>query len=247
MNTAEQEKQDALAIVTPMELLVAAAQKADPETLAKLLDVQLRWEANEQRKAYEEALFQFRTHAPEILKTKKVSFKETTYYHAELDRVYEALVPELGKYGLSFGWNPLPSENGKAQVGCVIAHRMGHRQTEAIIEAPPDTSGSKNNVQAIGSTMSYLQRYTLLMALGIAPKGIVKDDDGKSAEGLPDQTVQDYVSAIEGAHEVVELQQIFGEAWNKAKACNDKPSMDFLRAAYDKRKKFFASQTRGAK
>lgn len=233
-----------------MELLIRASASADPETLAKLLDLQLRWEANEARKAYLAAMHQFRQNMPTILKTRKVKFNQTEYSHAELDKVCDALIPELGKYGLSAGWNSEPAENGKIRVSCIITYTnretgLAHRQVESTLDGPPDTSGSKNNVQAIGSTSSYLNRYTLLNSLGIVAKG--QDNDGKTSEGIPDQTVQDYLAAIEGAHEPVELQGVFKEAWTKAKACGDTASQNIFQQAYDKRKRFFASQTRGAK
>src|SRR6185503_4639414 len=45
-----------------------------------------------------------------------------------------------------------------------------------------DASGSKNAIQAIGSTLTYLQRYSLVQALGLAA---AEDDDGKNAAGVP--------------------------------------------------------------
>jgi len=42
----------------------------------------------------------------------------------------------------------------------------------------PDTSGSKNSIQAVGSTVSYLQRYTLYSILGLASKDA--DTDGNN-------------------------------------------------------------------
>ncbi len=44
------------------------------------------------------------------------------------------------------------------------------------MSASPDTSGSKNSIQAIGSTVSYLQRYTLFAILGLASTD--QDNDG---------------------------------------------------------------------
>jgi hypothetical protein len=41
---------------------------------------------------------------------------------------------------------------------------------------PLDTSGSKNNVQAVGSSTSYGKRYTATLLLNIRTKG--EDDDG---------------------------------------------------------------------
>lgn len=54
---------------------------------------------------------------------------------------------------------------------------MGHSE-ETSLEAPEDHSGNKNNIQAIGSAATYLQRYTLKLALGLAS---AHDDDAKLA------------------------------------------------------------------
>jgi len=48
--------------------------------------------------------------------------------------------------------------------------------------ASPDSSGGKNSIQAIGSTISYLERYTFMAATGLAAKGM--DDDGGGAEPI---------------------------------------------------------------
>src|SRR5690606_5500273 len=47
-----------------------------------------------------------------------------------------------------------------------------------------DSSGSKNAIQAIGSTLTYLQRYTLIQALGLAASD---DDDGQTHGKTEDQ------------------------------------------------------------
>jgi len=47
------------------------------------------------------------------------------------------------------------------------------------MQSGPDQSGKKNNIQAIGSTTTYLQRYTLLAATGLATKE--QDNDGGDA------------------------------------------------------------------
>ena len=55
------------------------------------------------------------------------------------------------------------------------------------MSAPADSSGSKNPVQQIGSTMTYLQRYTLIGALGLTTAD--KDDDGR--QGVDSQMPPD--------------------------------------------------------
>ena len=64
-------------------------------------------------------------------------------------------------------------------VTCKITHVKGHSE-ETTLSAPSDTSGSKNAIQAIGSTITYLERYTLLALTGLATSEM--DDDGKSVE-----------------------------------------------------------------
>lgn len=45
-----------------------------------------------------------------------------------------------------------------------------------------DESGNKNSIQSIGSTVTYLQRYTLKAGLGLAA---ASDDDGGKADDEP--------------------------------------------------------------
>ena len=56
------------------------------------------------------------------------------------------------------------------------------------MSASPDTSGSKNAVQSIGSTVTYLQRYTLYSILGLA-SAEQDDDGGAAAQPLDDNQV----------------------------------------------------------
>src|SRR5690606_9193784 len=56
--------------------------------------------------------------------------------------------------------------------------RDGHSE-ETTIFLPADTSGSKNSVQAVGSSTSYGKRYTASALLNITTRG--EDDDGRAA------------------------------------------------------------------
>ena len=56
---------------------------------------------------------------------------------------------------------------------------MGHQECTSL-SAFPDESGGKNSIQAIGSTVSYLERYTLLSITGLSTQD--QDDDGLSSE-----------------------------------------------------------------
>ena len=60
----------------------------------------------------------------------------------------------------------------------VLRHAAGHKEA-AELELPADSGGDKNSVQAVGSTMSYGQRYVARMLLNLTSRG--EDDDGAAA------------------------------------------------------------------
>lgn len=173
---------DLPAVQSPNQLLAYAISKdASIETLEKLMALQERHEANEARKAYHKAMTAFKADPPEILKTKAVSFGagKPSYKHATLDHITEAVGRGLSQHGLSASWRT--EQNGKVRVTCTITHELGHSESTSM-EADADNSGSKNAIQAIGSTVTYLQRYTLLALTGLAAKD--QDDDGAGAEAI---------------------------------------------------------------
>jgi len=74
---------------SPAEMITMAVQGgANLDNLAKLLDIQERWEANEAKKAYHKAMAEFKANPPKIDKDKKVSFStstgKTSYNHPRL-------------------------------------------------------------------------------------------------------------------------------------------------------------------
>jgi len=167
------------AVQDPNQLLAYAIGKnASIETLEKLMALQERHEANEARKAYHKAMSAFKADPPEILKTKAVIFGQgkASYKHATLDHIAGAVGKSLSEHGLSASWST--EQNSKIKVTCTITHELGHSESTSL-EADADTSGSKNAIQAIGSAITYLQRYTLLALTGLAAKD--QDDDGTAA------------------------------------------------------------------
>lgn len=169
------------AVSTPAELISQAMTNgSDLSKLEKLLELQERWESNEAKKEYHKAMAAFKANPPEIEKDKKVSFKTsqgtTSYNHATLANVVEKINSALSQHGLSASW--MVKQNGAVSVTCKITHLQGHHE-ETTLTAPADTSGSKNSIQAIGSTITYLERYSLLALTGLATHEM--DDDGIAA------------------------------------------------------------------
>jgi hypothetical protein len=169
--------------VSPSALIELAISKgADLEKLDKLLTLQERYDTMEAKKAYNRAMSEFKANPPKIDKDKKVSYLQVKYSHASLANVTEKINGELSKYGLSASWSV--KQNGTISVTCKITHVKGHSE-ETTLSASADNSGSKNSIQAIGSTLTYLERYTLLALTGLAT--FDGDDDGAGVAELIDE------------------------------------------------------------
>lgn len=177
--------------ITPVELLHRAVElNADIDKLEKLMELQIRYEDRQARKSYVKALARFRSKCPPIVKTKRVTFEskgsKVGYSYAPLDKALEVIKPIEEECGLDHTWLTESTEKG-IKVICKLTHIDGHSETNHLM-AGPDTSGSKNSIQAIGSTIFYLERYTLLALLGIAPQDM--DDDGNGADKPTEPTSQ---------------------------------------------------------
>lgn len=168
--------------VTPMQLLsIAVQQGADIDKMEKLMALQERWEANNARKAFDAALTAAKAEIKPIVKKREVDFTSskgrTNYMYEDLALIAEEIDPILSKHGLSYRYRS-GQEGNKVSVTCIIAHRDGHSEPTTL-SAANDDSGNKNSIQAIGSAVTYLQRYTLKLALGLAA---TKDTDGNTPE-----------------------------------------------------------------
>lgn len=146
----------------PMLMIVTAIEKdVSVEKLEKLLDLQERWEAAEGRKAYNRAFAQFQTTVPDIVRKKKGH----NYMYAPLSDIAHQIRGTLMSCGLTYRFKVV--DDGEViTVTCIVNHVDGHSE-ETTMSGSPDTSGSKNAIQARGSAVTYLQRYTLIGALGL--------------------------------------------------------------------------------
>jgi hypothetical protein len=165
----------ALAPVTPMSLLQSAVANGNLDLAEKLMSLQDRWEANQARKAFDEAVSSAKAAIPPI--TRNATGHNAKKY-ADFAAIAKVVDPILGRFGLSYRFRTTQSD--RISVTCVLSHKAGHSE-ETTLSGPADTSGSKNAIQAIGSTLTYLQRYSLVQMLGLAAAA---DDDGKAGAGV---------------------------------------------------------------
>jgi hypothetical protein len=162
---------------TPTTLVrLAVQQNFDLDKLERLLQLQREWQRDEARRAFFAALSRFQSELPPICRSGKVDAgRAGRRRYASLGTINEAIRPYLYSNGLSFRFSQKQSPEGIA-VTCIVSHRDGHSEDTTLM-AGADVSGGKNAIQSVGSTITYLERYTLTAALGLTT--VEDDDDGE--------------------------------------------------------------------
>lgn len=222
-------------IVSVEQSPLAAAERllnagADLDKIEKMLELQERFEQMQAKKAYTQAMAAFKADPPKINKDKRVGFESkrtggaTSYSHASLGNVTEKINKALAEHGLSAAWKTGQNQNANAiTVTCTITHKLGYSESTSLT-AGSDNSGNKNSIQAIGSTITYLQRYTLLALTGLATHD--QDDDGKTAEiqYIDEKQVSQIVDMINSIENLSEKSFL---SWAKIESVGKMPVYDF--------------------
>ena len=191
---------------------LALKQKAPIEQLEKLLALQERWEDRQAAKAFLIAKSDFQSRCPVLQKSKKVGFtsKKTggtvSYSFTPLGDIAYQIKDLLKDCGLSYRWET-KDDNGKISITCIVSHIDGHSESNSM-SASKDDTGMKNQIQQIGSTMTYLQRYTLIGALGISTADM--DMDGEQPK---EKTVK---LTKEASSEILSKAKIIIDEYEKA-------------------------------
>jgi hypothetical protein len=186
-------------------ILTAMQNNYTPELIEKMMALQERNDANEARKLYVAAMAAFKANPPAIEKDKTVEYdvgsSTTKYSHASLANAAEKINKALSAHQLSASWKTT-QDNGNITVTCSITHAAGHSESTGLT-AGPDKTGSKNSIQAIGSTISYLQRYTLLALTGLAAHDM--DTDGITTKSEPE-----FITEAQQKQLTKDLKHIYG-------------------------------------
>jgi len=219
-----------------MNLVLAAINKGHaPEFIEKMMDLAERNQARIAREAFFEALAEFKAEAPPVKKDKHNKYFDSWY--TSLGLLLQTYNPCLGKHGLSISF-PSPEQTDKTMtIECRLAHRLGHIETLSIT-APIDQAAigkqsgqrSRNAIQDIRSTFTYLRSMTCEAILGVAGTEGTMDDDGNTAGTAPEyinekqiKTITDYMNQFQVDEKkfleymgVESVETILAKDWNKA-------------------------------
>jgi hypothetical protein len=150
---------------------VARDPGADMDKMMQLMSWRKEIMAEQKRAAFDEAISAAKAEIPVIIKNRSGHNNK----YEDMAAIAAVVDPILGRHGLSYRFRTAQTEKSMS-ITCVL---FGHGHSEeTTLTGPFDATVGKNPIQAIGSTQTYLQRYTLKAALGLAAS---EDDDGRSA------------------------------------------------------------------
>jgi hypothetical protein len=230
------EVQQNASLMTVIERL-ASNPGVDIDKIQKLLEMQERWEVNRDKSSLRHAVAEFKKSPPQIIKQRVANVKSDkgsfSYSYADLENITTAIQDGLAEHGVTHSWTTAES-NGQVSVTCVLKYGM-FEEPGVTLTAAPDKSGTKNDIQAKGSTISYLEKYTLLAATGMAAG--MPDTDGNTAGPKMDQVAHDgHLSLIQGSKSLTELKDYWQAAVKGARKVKDAASEKEFTDAKDQRK-----------
>jgi hypothetical protein len=182
---------------------LAKDQSVDVAKLEKLIAMQERILAYQAKADFDAAFSDMQGELPEINERGQIKVgEEVRSTYATNEDIQKAVKPILQKHGFSIRFRNEWLDGNRLKIVGILSHRSGHSERDEFV-AGADTSGSKNAIQALGSTRAYGQRYTTIALLNIATRG--EDDDGESSE----------------AYKVPAAPDGYGEWWGDMTACAD--------------------------
>ena len=201
---------------------LAVSPHVDVQKLERLIAMQERILAHDAKAQFDAAFAKMQAEIPEISERGEIHDKggNVVNKYARNEDIQKALRPILKKHGFALRFRTEWPDGSTVKVTGILAHRRGHAE-ESIFLSSSDRTGYKNDIQALGSAVSYGHRYTTKDLLNITSRG--EDDDGartsKSAADAPAKPAgyDDWVIDMESAADEPDARKKLAAAWNASK------------------------------
>ena len=201
---AKKEIGDEVAEYTGGLLDVIARAARDPnvdiDKMERLIAMQERVQSRNAEIAFNAALAELQPGLPVVnerggIKDRNGNVQST---YALWEDVNEAIRPLLALHGFALRFR-VERAGDQISVTGILSHRDGHSE-QTTLSLPTDGSGSKNAVQAVGSSTSYGKRYTAFALLNITSTG--EDDDGRAGGAVNTISLKQYDELLRRMSEV---------------------------------------------
>jgi len=118
------------------------------------------------------------------------------FKYAPLEEIDKHLRPLLAEEEMDLSYSDEPCEGGGILIRGRLKHLPSGHYEDSFMPAPPDTTGGKSNVQAVGSTNSFLRRYVACNIFNIV---VVDDDDDGNGGTIDEAQAKTIVDLIKKA------------------------------------------------
>lgn len=157
---------------------VARDPSVNMDKMMQLMEWRKEMVADQRREKFEQSIADAKASIKPIVRNKE---GHNSKRYADFAAYASVVDPILSSHGLSYRFRTQQTEKA-ITVTCIL---FGHGHSEECeLTGPIDLTGNKNPIQAIGSTLTYLQRYSLVQALGLAASD---DDDGRTSHQVAEQ------------------------------------------------------------
>lgn len=178
---------EAVSLLGMIERAVADPS-VDLDRIERMYEMFEKATARAARSAYIAAVARARAALPAIVKRGEIKtnarndgggrqqVKQSTF--AKWEDVVETILPVLRDNDLTMTFRTSQDQLDRVSVTAVLSHVDGHEE-QSQMALPIENSGSKNNAQGWGSSVSYGKRYTSFALLNLV--GRDEDNDGRGA------------------------------------------------------------------
>lgn len=175
----------------------AADPSVDPVKMGALIDLHKRVMDDEAKRQFRLAFSRLQPKLPVIRKDGSIIVKgECRGKFAKYESIQKIIKPLLEEEGFTLSFTTTAATGGGITVIGTLSHAAGHSEPSSVT-LPADTSGSKNAIQAVGSTISYGKRYLTVSVLDIVVEDM--DNDGASFGTISEEqarTIEDMLQEL---------------------------------------------------
>jgi hypothetical protein len=115
------------------------------------------------------------------------------FKYAPLEEIDKHLRPLLAEEQMDLSYSNEPCEGGGILIRGRLKHLPSGHFEDSFMPAPPDTTGGKSNVQAVGSTNSFLRRYVACNIFNIVVVGDDDDGNGGTIDEVQTKTIMELI------------------------------------------------------
>src|SRR5688572_23761198 len=196
--------------------------RIDPVKLGLIFDLKRGLEADRAKIEYQQAFAAMSEKLPVITKKGAIKNREGKVQskYARYEDIQRVIKPILREFGFTLNHEQTPDNSAEMVLTTFLIHRGGHSQ-KSTFRAKADESGSKNDVQGLGSIASYAKRYNVTALLDLETQG--EDDDATAARAS--QVPEGFDKWLAGLDKAAENGVT---ALNAAWACSENICKNFI-------------------